>query len=208
MDLFIPTYFPDVLHFAALVRSKNVIFEVCDNYQKQTQRNRTYIAHAQGVLPLIVPIKHKTTGQRLKSHEVESEHAFGWATNHWKSIQTAYRTAPFFEFYEDELADLFSSESITLQAHNLQIIERLMELIGADLNYTRTASYQNNFSGNDWRYFGDKKHNRSVNFPHYIQVFESYNGFIPNCSVLDALFNLGPQTLDYLQDLSLPSNKH
>jgi hypothetical protein len=81
-----------------------------------------------------------------------------------------------------------------------------MELIGADFNYTRTASYQNNFSGNDWRYLGNKKHNRNVNFPHYIQVFESYNGFIPNCSVLDALFNLGPQTLDYLQDLSLPAN--
>jgi hypothetical protein len=186
LDLFLPTYFPDLLHIAALVRSKNVIFEVCDNYQKQTQRNRTYIAHAQGVLPLIVPIKHRTTGQRLKSYEVESESAFGWATNHWKSIQTAYRTAPFFEFYEDDLADLFSSESITLQAHNLQIIERLMELI-------------------DWRYFGEKKHNIKVTFPHYIQVFESYNGFIPNCSVLDALFNLGPQTLDYLQNLSLPS---
>lgn len=189
-----------------MVRSNEAIFEVCDNYQKQTQRNRTYIAHAQGVLPLIVPIKHQTDSLRLKSKEVVSENAFGWAENHWKSIQTAYRTAPFFEFYEDDLADLFDSESIALQAHNLRIIERLIKLIGADFKFTLTESYQKNFSGNDWRKFGDKKHNRSVSFPHYIQVFESYNGFISNCSVLDALFNLGPQTLHYLKQLPLAVN--
>jgi hypothetical protein len=188
---------------SAMVRSENIVFEVCDNYQKQTLRNRTYIAHAQGTLGLFVPIKHNKTTGRQKTKEVQSESAFAWAANHWKSIQTAYRTAPFFEYYEDELADLFTSELIKLQDHNLKIIDRLMHLIGKEFNYGKTQAYQIDFSGKDWRYYGEQKRNSPINFPHYIQVFQSNHAFISNCSVLDALFNLGPQTLAYLEDIPL-----
>ncbi len=186
-----------------MVRSENVVFEVCDNYQKQTLRNRMYITHAQGTLALFVPIKHNKSRGRQKTKAVQSESAFGWASNHWKSIQTAYRTAPFFEFYEDDLADLFNSESVFLQQHNLKIIARIMELIGKDFSYTETKTYEMDFSGNDWRQYAERKRNRPSNFPEYIQVFQSYHDFIPNCSVLDALFNLGPQTLQYLEDIPL-----
>lgn len=188
---------------SALVRSQDIVFEVCDNYQKQTLRNRTYIAHAQGTLGLFVPIKHNKTAGRQKTKDVLSESAFGWAANHWKSIQTAYRTAPFFEYYEDELADLFNSESIKLQEHNLKIIDRLMQLMGKELNYKKTQDYQIDFSGKDWRSYGEQKRNSPLNFPHYIQVFQNNHAFIANCSVLDALFNLGPQTLEYLESIPL-----
>lgn len=188
---------------SAMIQSKHIVIEYCDNYQKQSLRNRTYITHAQGLLPLIVPIKHLDSGHRQKTNEVQSEHAFGWAANHWKSIQTAYRTAPFFEYYEDDLAEFFTSDSINLQQHNLKIIDRLMSLIGLDFNYTLTEQYKNPINGVDWRGYSDKKHNKSINFPRYTQVFEDKHGFIPNCSFLDALFNLGPQTVPYLKNLPL-----
>ena len=188
---------------SAMVQSENIIFEVCDNYQKQTLRSRTYIAHAQGTLGLFVPIKHNKSNRRQKTREAESESAFGWAANHWKSIQTAYRTAPFFEFYEDDLKDLFTSESILLQEHNLRIIDRLMQLIGKEFSYSKTDAYQQDFVGKDWRHFGEKKSNSRVNFPNYIQVFQSNYDFISNCSVLDTIFNLGPQTLAYLECIAL-----
>ncbi len=203
LDLFIPTYFPDILQMSALVQSDNIVFEVCDNYQKQTLRNRTYIAHAQGTLAMFVPVKHNKTKGRQKTKMVQSESAFGWAANHWKSLQTAYRTAPFFEFYEDDLKDLFDSESIFLQQHNLAIIERLMELIGQEFKYSKTEAYQTDFPGRDWRRYGESKRNSPVNFPEYTQVFQNMNEFIANCSVLDALFNLGPQTLTYLKSIPL-----
>lgn len=78
-----------------------------------------------------------------------------------------------------------------------------MQLIGKELNYKKTQDYQIDFSGKDWRSYGEQKRNSPLNFPHYIQVFQNNHAFIANCSVLDALFNLGPQTLEYLERIPL-----
>ena len=184
-----------------MIRSSNPVMEISDNYQRQTLRSRAYITHAQGKLGLFVPVKHQKIGLRQKFKQVLTEDSFSWSSNHWKSIQIAYRTPPFFEFYEDDLADLFVSDDLNLQLHNLQIIERIMGLMEVDFNYTTTSKYQEAFAGQDYRYLSDCKYNLRPEFPSYRQVFETNHGFLSNCSILDALFNLGPQTSAYLKSI-------
>lgn len=184
---------------AAIVQSDGVVFEVEDNYQKQTYRNRAYIAHTNGRLALNVPIKHSKNGERQMTKEVIVENNFPWQSQHWKSIQTAYRTSPFFEFYEDDLEPLFSSPVENLMEHNLAIIDVLCELIGVDVTFEFSTEYFKNPSQKDVRYLVNAKGEKKYSLEPYSQVLEAHHGFLDNLSVLDLLFNQGPNTLEYLE---------
>ena len=103
MDILIhPTYLPNIAHFVAIVQAEQVCFEMDDNFQKQTYRNRAYIYGANGKLSLNIPVIH-TQKERQKYRDVRIYNEDNWQLNHWKSLETAYRTSPFFEFYEDDL---------------------------------------------------------------------------------------------------------
>ncbi len=185
---------------AAVVRATGLVFEVEDNYQKQTCRNRTFIAHSNGKLLLNAPVKHNKQGARQKTREVLVENSFPWQLQHWKSLQTAYRTSPFFEFYEDDLEPLFTEEVSGLMDHNFRIFDVLIQLIGVNLSYTKTTSYKNEPDIRDLRYLVDTKKMGKLNLQPYTQVLQAHHDFIPNLSILDLLFNEGPNALQYLED--------
>ena len=95
-----PSYFPSISHFVAIAKADLVTFEMEDTFQKQTNRNRMYIYSPNGIQLLNVPIKHsKEKHQRMK--EVKIENDFDWQKQHFKSLEAAYRTSPFFEYFED-----------------------------------------------------------------------------------------------------------
>ena len=105
--LLLPTYFPSISNCVAIAKSENLIFEVEDNFQKQTNRNRTYIYSPNGVQMLNVPIKHsKEVHQKTKDIKIEND--FDWQKQHFKSLEAAYRSSPFFEYFEDELLPIFT----------------------------------------------------------------------------------------------------
>ena len=89
-----PTYFPSIVQMAAMVQSKEVVFEMDDNYQKQSYRSRTYIAHSNGILLLNIPVKHRKDGKKNKTKSAIIENSFPWQLQHWKSLESAYRTSP------------------------------------------------------------------------------------------------------------------
>ena len=150
MDIVVhPSYFPCIAQMAACAQAKTVIFEVCDNYQKQTYRNRARIAHANGELQLNIPIQHSKDGTRQKTAEVAPDNNFPWQAQHWKSLQSAYRTSPFFEFYEDDMAPLFQKRVSSLLEHNLEIYTLLCELLGMDGNFEETHVYQKDLEKKD-----------------------------------------------------------
>ena len=170
-----------------------------DNFQKQTYRNRTFIAHSNGILMLNIPIKHNKDTQRLKTREVIVENDFPWQDQHWKSLQSAYRTSPFFEYYEDDLLPLFKNSVEGLMEHNLNIFKVLSELIGMDIEVAQTSKYEKDFDGIDLRNLINSKSKSSYCTEPYNQVLNSNHGFLPNLSILDLLFNEGPNTLTYLE---------
>jgi len=188
---------------AAMAQTSHIYFEMEDNYQKQSYRTRTYIAHNNGELLLNIPIIHTKNGNRQKTKDVKVENSFPWQSHHWKSIKTAYRTSPFFEFYEDELNPLFAKEVSCLMTHNLEIIELLFDLIGIDTEVSKTEEYKKNPLEKDFRYLANAKTEKNFTFEKYTQVLEAHHGFLPNLSVLDLLFNEGPNTLNYLESQQL-----
>lgn len=198
-----PAYFPSIETMAYIAQADKVIWETEDNYQKQTYRNRAYIAHSNGALLLNIPILHKK-GERQKTRDVLTVQDFSWQKQHLKSLQTAYRTSPFFEYYEDDLLELFTQQATNLMDHNFRIFEILCDLIGLETEISKTTSYKKDTNFMDFRFLVDaKRENQFQNQP-YTQVLEEHHGFLPNLSILDLLFNEGTNTLNYLQNQELP----
>lgn len=198
-----PSYFPSIAQMVAVSQCEELVFEAADNYQKQTYRNRAYIAHTNGRLLLNVPIKHSKDGTRQQTRLVEVDDSFPWQSQHWKSLQSAYRTSPFFEFYEDDLESLFTDPVTNLFEHNLNIFDRLCELIGLEVSYVLTEEYFKKPDQLDLRHLSLAKKGLEFQLEPYTQVLQAHHGFLINLSVLDLLFNEGPNSLDYLERQTL-----
>ena len=193
-----PTYFPSISHFVVMAQAGRVVLEMEDNFQKQTNRNRTYIYSPNGVQLLNVPIKHtKERHQNIK--EVRIETAFDWQKQHFKSLEAAYRTSPFFEYYEDSLMPIFIKQHRYLIDLNIETMQIVSKCLGMPFNFEKTVEYfheVNEYS--DFRSLVNGKKDTST-FESYTQVFGDKHGFINNLSVLDLLFNEGRFALDYLK---------
>ncbi|SRX55686.1 WbqC family protein [Aequorivita sp. CIP111184] len=198
-----PSYFPSIAQMAAVAQAEKVVFEVEDNYQKQTYRNRMFIAHSNGKLLLNIPIKHSKTKKRQKTKDVLVENDFPWQEQHRKSLQSAYRTSPFFEFYEDDLKPLFIKNVEGLMAHNFKIFDLLCELIGIEVEIVKTTLFERHPEIADLRFLINAKKESSFKTEEYTQVHQANHPFLPNLSVLDLLFNEGPNALSYLERQSL-----
>ena len=199
-----PTYFPNILTMS-LVVSQKVQWEVWDNYQKQTYRNRCHICTDQGLHRLTVPIKHAGVEQgRQLYRDVRIDDSTPWQRQHWRGLQTAYRTSPFFEFYEDDLGVLFEKRFTHLLDMNLEILMQIADLIGFELTGERTLAYDPEIpEGIDARFLVSAKDPLPFLNDTYQQVFAERHGFIANASILDLLFNMGPETLPYLERQAL-----
>ena len=194
-----PTYFPNILFFSQILNQDKILFEVNDNYIKQSLRNRTSIYHANGILNLSIPVKYSSK-KKQKFKEIEICNETDWQKKHLKSIKFAYRSSPYFEFYENQFEKIFTKKEKFLIDINLKSIELLFELIDRKLKYNFTEKYNQNYTGYvDSREissfnFSDK----SLSFKKYTQVFETKYGFKENLSMLDLLFNYGPNYYNFL----------
>lgn len=200
-----PSYFGSIAQYIALVKSDTIVFENFDNYQKQTYRNRTNIYGANGKLVLNVPILHTKKGIKQLYKDIEIEHQFNTIKTHWKSLESAYRTSPYFEFYEDDLAPLFEVKHKYLLDFNYKCMAFVWEALQINPQFSKSENYISNAEDfEDYRYLSNPKDAKiGANFEPYIQVFGDKYGFIPNLSILDLLFNLGPSALDYLEKQSI-----
>lgn len=198
-----PTYFSNIAHFVAMVHAGDVCFEMDDSFLKQTYRNRTYIYGANGKLALNIPVIHSQKN-RQKYRDVKIYNEEKWQDIHWKSILSAYRTSPFFEYYEDELKPLFSNQEDYILDFNMKCFEVACECLQLDLNISKSEAYQKEVEDKtDYRFLVNAKKETPQTFDTYTQVFSDKHGFIPNLSILDLLFNEGPNALNYLESQSL-----
>jgi len=204
MDIIIhPTYFPSIVHFSAIANAEHVVWEMDDNFVKQTYRNRAYIYGANGKLGLNIPVIY-TQKNRQKYRDVKIFNEDNWQSLHWKSLLSAYRTSPFFEYYEDELQHLFTKKTEFLLDFNLKCFDVICDCLQLDLNTSESKTYKKTiYDKTDLRHLVNAKKETTYTFKNYIQVFNNKHGFIPNLSILDLLFNEGPNTLNYLESQNL-----
>ena len=198
-----PTYFPNIAHFVAMAQADNVVFEVEDNFLKQTFRNRTYIYAANGKLALQIPVIH-TQKNRQKYKDVKIYNEEKWQNLHWKSLLSAYKASPFFEYYEDDLQPLFHSKTDYILDHNFKCFETICECLQLNLSTSKTNSYQTIVEDiEDYRYLVHARKDTLKLFESYNQVFQDKHGFITNLSILDLLFNEGANALNYLESQTI-----
>ena len=203
MPLILPTsYFGSIFQFAIIVQNHTYHVDGLEHFIKQSFRNRCEIYGANGKLKLIVPL------EKWKNHsltqEIRISYDENWQLQHWRSIESAYRTSPYFEFYEDDLKPLFFLKESSLLEYNQQVENELKALLQIGTKHQLTSTYEP--SAPDWRKIIHPKNDEileKIDFPNYIQVFESKFGFIPNLSILDLIFNLGPNSKNYLENISL-----
>ena len=135
-----PTYFPSISHYVAMLQADSVTFEMEDNFQKQTNRNRMYIYSPNGVQLLNIPVKHAVE-KHQKYKDVRIENDFGWQKNHFKSLEAAYRTSPFFEYFEDDFRPLFEKRHEFLMDLNLEIFELVNNTLGIKIIPEKTTEF-------------------------------------------------------------------
>ena len=199
MCLIYLSYFPSIANYVIFTQNQNICFEIQDNYQKQTFRNRCYIYGANGKLGLHIPV-HYTQNNRQKTQDILIDNNSAWKSVHWKSIESAYKTSPFFEFYQDELKPLFKKTDNLLLPFVWECFETINRCIEFELHYKTSKIFNKNTAVNDFRYLISPQKNILTKSIPYIQVFQAKHHFIPNLSILDLLFNIGPETLPFLKN--------
>lgn len=205
MDILLhPTYFPSIAQCVAMIQAKKVTFEACDNFQKQTYRNRMNIYGSQGKMSLTIPVIYtQKNRQRYKDILISNDEK--WQDLHWKSIQSAYSSSPFFEFYEDDVRPIFKNEATHLMDFNLNVLEVVLECLQHDLAFELTTEFELNPTEiTDYRFLVNHRKETEQPLKPYVQVFDDKHGFIPNLSILDLIFNEGPNALLYLERQQLP----
>ena len=176
----LPTsFFGPVSWYEQIARaSEPISIEAHENFQKQTLRTRCRIATANGVQTLTVPVSGSGSIKDIKI----SDHN-NWRHLHWQALASAYGSSPFFEYYADDIAPFFEKKWDFLFEYNLEITHKMCELLDIRTEIRLTDEYQ----GCSFNQHNDSK-------PYY-QVFQSRHGFIPDLSILDLLFNMGPEAI-------------
>jgi hypothetical protein len=193
-------YLPPIGYFSGLKDvDYNFLLEKEEHFPKQTYRNRTRIYSPNGHLDLIIPvIRGAKVHTRIKDVKISND--FNWQRLHWKSFESCYRNAAYFEFYEDEFAHFYHTKFEYLFDYNLQLLEWLFKQLKKEPAIGFTTEYIKEIDpALDYR---TKIHFKNpiieADFTPYFQVFDDREGFKPNLSIVDLLFNQGPQTKAYL----------
>ncbi len=197
-------YLAPVLYYCKLISFESVFIEQNSNYIKQTYRNRCIIGAANGPMVLSLPIEKIDVKQTDKDIRL-SEHG-NWRHLHWNAIISAYNSTPFFEYYKDDFLPFFEKKYTFLFDFNEALRELICELLSIDVQVSYSQIYKTDFSENEYDFREIIHPKKSVeidtNFTpkSYYQVFDTKFGFQPNLSIIDLLFNMGPESVIVLKD--------
>ena len=230
-------YFPPVSYFAAMAQEMGglsnrrdgdsslelapsvVYVEACENYQKQSYRNRCRFYAADGVQALSFPIVHEGGTHKLPISEIKVDWSTPWLQQHERAIVSAYRTSAYFEYYQDELFAILGSRPEKLIDLNMAILRFFIEKTGLAVDLRLTTDFSREGSQiqpdgtvlqcEDLREKIHPKHPNTIlrdmdlEKP-YFQVFARKYGFQSDLSIMDLLFNEGPDSILYLKNLTAP----
>jgi WbqC-like protein family. len=199
-------YLAPIQFYSKLLRYPEVKIEKEENYLKQTYRNRCVIAGANGALSLSVPIEKPETIKCLTKDIRISDHGH-WRHLHWNALVSAYGTSPFFEYYQDDFAPFYEKKFDFLFDFNEKLRLLICELLDIAPRISYTDEYQPEVAHDFREIISPKSKTEDPEFfpVAYYQVFRDKFGFLPNLSIADLLFNMGPEGLLVLQQTIIQS---
>lgn len=197
-------YWAPVQYYAKLYAYPEVWVEAWEHYVKQTYRNRCLIASPAGVQALTVPVVKPDTDKCPMKDIRISDHG-NWCHLHWNALEAAYGNSPFFEYYADDFLPFYTRKWDFLLDFNEAICRKVCELLDLHPSVSRTSAYSLVLGGaDDFRSSispkVDWRSDAAFMARPYYQVFAGRYGFLPNLSVADLLFNMGPEALLVLRD--------
>lgn len=194
-----PLYLAPVPLYVRLYAADAMVVDDVSPFVKQTYRNRAVIAAEGGTLPLTIPVVHD--GGRMPMRDVRISEHVNWRHQHWNALVSAYRKSPFFEYYADDFAHFYEERDGFLMDFNLRLHAVVSELLGVE----REVKFLSDEAAGavDLRAIAEPKALEAIDgvaLQPYYQVFAQRNGFVPSLSVVDLLFNTGPEGLLVLRD--------
>lgn len=194
-------YLPCVEYFSKLAKGQKIIFEKNENFKKGSYRNRCYIAGANGIQRLSIPLaKGRDTKQQIR--DLRLSYAENWQAQHWQSIQSAYGNSPFFEYYAEELKPFYFQKKEFLWDFNWELLNVINEIIGIKPTVDFTEEFQGKSQIPFYNSIKPENDRPKVNSDFqprkYAQVFQEKHGFLPNLSIIDLIFCTGPAAINYL----------
>lgn len=197
-------YFAPVQYYSKFLKFDEVFIEQFENYNKQTFRNRCEILTANGIFSLVVPVV-KGRGPKTPVKDIRISYDENWQVNHWRTIVSAYSSSPYFEYYADDLVGFFENEWEFLFQFNLEIHLKILEVMGIRSKFSLTVDFEKvPESTLNLREGITPKLHKAIIDPDfkaipYTQVFSDKSWFVPNLSILDLLFNEGPNATTILE---------
>jgi len=195
-------YWPNIQYLYYLLNASYVHIDLYEHYQKQSYRNRTCILSSNGELSLSIPVKKWKDKDPLIA--IEISYAEDWQKQHWRSIMSAYKNSPYFDFLEDELRSFYETEYKFLHEFNAEQLKWIMKAFRLKKEIRYSEKYIEIGSEIDLREeihpkkeTSDKQLTELLGTPYY-QTFSDKMGFVPNLSVLDLIFNEGIKGHQYL----------
>ena len=199
MESLLPiSYLGPVAYYSAILQSEEIFIETKEHFIKQSFRNRCIIMGANGTQTLTIPKERKSSDKTLIS-DISISNQDNWQKLHWQSIVSAYNSSPFFEYYKDELLPFYNTKHNNLFDFNLKLTKTILGFLQVDKEFNFTSKFQKESNRLDFRSSKFILKNQEE----YQQVFCEKYSFIPNLSILDVLFNLGPETTSYLERQSI-----
>ena len=191
-------YLPPSEYFSLILRADKVLVESEENYLKQSYRNRCYILSAHGPQPLSVPVylgsQHKTP---LK--EIRIDYSKRWQQVHLRAITASYSSSPYFQFYYENIEKIIARKTEFLFDLNMELTGSVLKMLGLNINMARTTDFKPVLEAEyDFRYTISPKRKPQIIVKEYIQVFGTSKGVDHRLSIIDLIFNMGPEAVKYL----------
>jgi hypothetical protein len=199
------SYLPPIQYFSKLLSYDKVYIDLHEHFVKQSYRSRCNILTANGVHTLAVPVVHGK-GEHVKMKEIRISYDQPWQPLHWKTLQSAYRSAPYFEYYEDRLKPFYEKRFEYLVDFNGELLKTVLGFMDSDIKQEFTSAYRKEYpDADDFRCVIHPKLSRAEEDPDFVpvpyqQVFSKEHGFAPNLSILDLLFNEGPGSPEVIKN--------
>ena len=196
-------YLPPIDYIKSILSSDGIVIEAHENYQKRTYRNRAVIQAANGPLTLSIPV-NKQLGNHTPIDKITIEYLSNWQHDHWQAIQSAYNKSPYFEYYSYLIEPFYKQRWSTLFEYNTELLKIILKILSIDKPIFFSENYQVKPAEiADFRDLSEKHKTGKTIIPilPYPQVFDYKHPFEGKISILDTLFNLGPDTKSYLQRL-------
>ena len=199
MKVLLPiSYLGPASYFSVFIQSSEVFIESNEHFVKQSIRNRCSILSSNGTQLLSIPKERKSADKTLIT-DINISKSQNWQKLHWQALISSYNSSPFFEYYKDQLGEFYHTNPSNLFNFNLRLTELILSFLQTEKKIHFTSEYNRKFDGIDFRNHKFK----NLEMDRYEQVFSEKIEFQSDLSVLDVLFNLGPETTSYLERQSI-----